>query len=41
MVDFYKTLWINALNNVDDWMDFVFVFLVIVHYTSNTLIIKL
>ena len=36
-VDFHKNLGINALNDVDNWIDFAFVFLVIAHYTSNTL----
>ena len=37
MVDFHKNLGMNALNDVDNWIDFAFVFLVIAHYTSNTL----
>ena len=37
MVDFHKNLGINALNDVDNWIDFAFLFLVIAHYTSNTL----
>ena len=36
-MDFYKNLGINALNDVDNLIYFVFVFIVIVHHTSNTL----